>query len=336
MKFINNASLKNYNTFKVNVNTKYLIKIHTIKDLKKLLDYTTNNKNIPICIIGEGSNILFTKNFHGIIIKININKIIKIKENKKHVILKIYSGVIWNDFVNWSIENNLYGVENLSYIPGTIGASVIQNIGAYGVELKNVLLKVETYNMYNKKFQVFRKEDCKLHYRESIFKNTIKAQIITAIIVKLKKKKIINMNYHDIHTHLLNYNITNPDNKILNNIIYKIRKEKIPNPKKLANAGSFFKNPIIAKKTFKLLSIIYPDLMSFFVKKKMIKLSAAQLIKKINIDNKKNVGIYEKNCLIIVNQGKATGKEIYNFSKEIVNLVYKKFHIKLEREVRVI
>lgn len=335
MKFIINATLKTYNTFKINVNSKYFIKINYIKELKDLLK-NKKLKQSPKLVIGEGSNILFTKNFQGIIIKIQIKKIIKIKENNKYTIVKISSGVLWVDLVEWSIENNLYGIENLSYIPGTVGAAVIQNIGAYGVEIRDVLISIEAYNIINGKCYVFLKKQCKLHYRESIFKKKLKNKyIITFITIILKKKKYINILYEDLRQKLKNIPIEKIDNFLLKKTIQKIRKNKIPHPNILGNAGSFFKNPIIKKKLFKYINLKYPEIQGFYIKKKHIKILTSQLFKIIKIKKVKNVGLYQKNKSIIVNYGNATGEQIYNFSEYIIKIIKKTFGIYLEREVNI-
>lgn len=334
----NNFSLKKLNTFGIDVISKYFVSINNIDDLNKIFD---NYKlvNLPKLILGGGSNILFTKNFEGLIIKNYLKKIEFFQEKKNNVIIKCASGENWNDIVIWAIKNNLGGLENLSDIPGTAGAAVVQNIGAYGVEIKDFLLGIEVYDIkYHKIFFLSRKKFW-LNYRNSSFKNELKNKyFITSIFLILKKKYTLNISYDGIIKELKYMNISNPDIKHVSKAIHNIRFRKLVNPEKIGNAGSFFKNPIISIDKLRQLIYKYPDIKYHSISKNKIKLFGGQLIEKIGWKGKRigEIGIYDKQSLILLNYGNGNGKEIYSFSKKIIENVKKKFDIVLEREVIIV
>lgn len=338
MKIYKDFSLKEFNTFGIDIISKYFININNINDLDKIF----NNYNLiklPKLILGEGSNILFTKNFKGITIKNSLKKIEIFKENKKNIIIKCFSGENWNDIVIWAIKNNFGGLENLSSIPGTAGAAVVQNIGAYGVEIKDVLLGVEVYDIKYHKIIFLSKKNFWLNYRNSSFKNELKNKyFITSIFLILKKKHILNISYNGIIQELKYMNINNPNIKNISEAINNIRCKKLVNPKKIGNAGSFFKNPIIYIDILKKLIYKYPDIKYHFISKNKVKLFGAQLIEKTGWKGKRigEIGISAKQSLILLNYGKANGKEIYMFSEKIIEDVKKKFDIVLEREVVIV
>ena len=333
MNIINSKSLLNYNSFKINATASLFATVKNKKDILELLSNPKINKK-PKLILGEGSNILITKNITGLVIHNKIKGIKIIKEDKKSSIIEVGAGENWDDFVKWSTQHKFYGIENLSLIPGSVGAAPIQNIGAYGVELKDVFIKLEAIDLTDLKTQTFNKSDCLFGYRESIFKNQLKNKlIITKVFIKLNKTKKINVTYHILKEKIKQLDFKKLDSQKIREIIIEIRNSKLPNPKKIGNAGSFFKNPIINQKQLIELQKEYPEIP--FFKKEKIKIPAAWLIEKLNWKGyqEESCGVYEKHALILINHNKATGEEIANLSKNIKQSVYKKFNIILEEEV---
>jgi UDP-N-acetylenolpyruvoylglucosamine reductase len=334
-----NFSLKKFNTFGINVYARYFVEVKRIEELQKVLDLYPS---ISKLFLGNGSNILFLKKYYpGLVIKMGIQGKKVIQENDLQVIVQAFSGENWNEFVNWTIKKGFSGLENLSCIPGTVGAAPIQNIGAYGVEVKNTLIKVQAYEIDNKKMRIFTREECKLTYRNSFFKHPYYRNkfIILSVFFLLKKKyKRLNTSYVEIKKELENMNIKTPTLNDLSKAIFNIRHRKLPNPKKIGNAGSFFTNPIIGKLYFQKLKHRYPDITGYHICNRQVKLSVNSLIENIGWKGIKigNVGIYEKKPIILVNYGKATGMEIYSFSKKIMKNIKKKFGIPLSIEVNVI
>ncbi|WP_185860947.1 UDP-N-acetylmuramate dehydrogenase [Blattabacterium cuenoti] len=332
-----NFSLKKFNTFGINVYARFFVEVKSIEDFQKSFDIYPY---ISKLFLGNGSNILFLKNYYpGLVIKMGIKGKKVIKENENQAIVKAYAGENWNEFVNWTIQKGLSGLENLSFIPGTVGAAPIQNIGAYGVEVKDTLIKVEAYEIDNRKIREFTREECKLQYRYSFFKHYKNKFLILSVFFLLRKKyKQLNTSYVEIQKELENMNIKTPTIHNLRKAIFNIRQRKIPNPKKIGNAGSFFTNPIVGVLNFKKLKHQYPTITGYRISNHKIKLSANSLIENIGWKEKKigNVGIYKKKPVILVNYGKATGMEIYSFSEKITKNIKKKFGIPLSREVNVI
>lgn len=337
MKLFENYSLKDFNTFHIDIKAEKFIEIECSAEL---LEYVRSFEQISkkILVLGGGSNILFTKDFDGIIIHLNFKNLQQISEDDESVSLEADSGMIWDELVNYSVEKNLGGIENLAMIPGTVGAAPIQNIGAYGQELKNSLLEVEFLDLSEQKFKTFNNEQCKFGYRDSIFKRMLnKNFIITKVSLRLKKNPKLILNYGNVSNELKNEGIINPTIKDVSNIIRKIRTEKLPDPNQIGNAGSFFKNPFIDEATLQKIKNEFPDVPSFKQEDK-IKIPAAWLIEKSGLKGfrKENVGTYPNQPLVIVNYGKATGKEILEFAMFIKQTVRKKFNIDLEPEVNII
>lgn len=337
MKILNNYSLKNYNTFGVNANAEFFAEVHSVTQLKELLSERNFHK---VIILGGGSNVLFTSStIMGLLIKINIKGIEVIEENDSSVLIDASAGVIWDDLVKFCVDKNYGGIENLSLIPGSTGAAPIQNIGAYGQELKDVFESLTAVNVENLGEVVIDKKHCNFGYRNSIFKNELKDKfIITNVRLRLLKNPIINISYGSISEELTNRNIENPGIKDLRELIIKIRSSKLPDPKITGNAGSFFKNPQIAKTKFENLKYLFPDVVSFKEENELIKISAAWLIEKAGLKGIRigEVGAHSRQPLVIVNYGNATGKEIFNFAANIKSTVTEKFGIDLETEVNII
>jgi len=330
-----NKSLRSLNTFGVNCIAENFINIKKDEDIKESIQYLINTKKNHF-ILGGGSNILLTKNITGVVLYNQINGIKIIDNDNASVIIKVGSGLIWNDFVNWSIKNKLWGIENLILIPGTTGAAPIQNIGAYGVEIKDVLVNVTGFNMLTGEKKTFNNKECEFEYRSSIFKRKLKNNFfVTELCIKLKKNGKPNLKYETLKIESEKEKEEMSLKKIAE-LVSKIRNSKLPNPLEIGNAGSFFKNPIISIETFKKIQNDYPDV-KFFPLKKKVKLSAGWLIEKCGWkkNRKKNCGVYKNQALVLINFGKASGLEIKELSNEIINDINAKFGITLENEVQI-
>ncbi len=334
-----NFSLKNYNTFGVNVHAKYFADIKNEEELRWLLS-NPKYKDVKKLILGGGSNILFVKDFDGLIIKISIPGIKIEKENQNYVWIKVGSGIIWHDLIEYCVKNKYYGLENLSLIPGTVGGAPIQNIGAYGVELKDSFSYLEVMEIsIGGEIKIFRKKDCKFGYRNSIFKNELKDKyIILNVILRLHKKAKFNLKYLALKEMLDEMKIKNPTITDVSKAVIKVRSSKLPNYKELGSAGSFFKNPEIDIDEYNKLKIKFPYIKGHRTSNKKVKLSAALLIEKAGWKGERigDVGTYNKHALVIINYDDATGEEILQFANKIKTAVKAKFMINLEPEVNVI
>ncbi len=330
-------SLSAYNTFQLSARANYFVDISSIEDLKSLTENQIFIENKKL-ILGGGSNILFANNFRGIVIHPKFMGIEQINESNSEIFLRVGSGVVWDNFVKYAVENNWGGIENLSKIPGNVGASPIQNIGAYGVEVRDVIDEVEGFHLSTKKFQSFSNKECLFGYRSSIFKQTLKNDfLVTSVIFRLSKPPHeLKTQYGIIDEKLQIY----PEKSIstLRKVVSSIREMKLPDPEKIGNAGSFFKNPFVNPENLIALRDQYPDIPSYPASNRKLKLSAAWLI-----DNAKckgismgNAGTHNKQPLVIVNLGNATGKEIIELSEYIQEKVREKFGINLEPEVNIL
>jgi UDP-N-acetylmuramate dehydrogenase len=330
-----NIDLKSFNTFGISVNAKKFARFSSIDELKLIL---SSNKTEALLVLGGGSNILFTKNFDGLVLKNEIYGIDVFFEDEEFVILKCGGGEIWHEFVLYSVNNNYAGVENLSLIPGSVGASPMQNIGAYGVEIKDVFERLEAYHIETGEIHSFSNEECCFAYRESIFKKEKKGQyIITQVYFKLSKKAKINSSYGAIETILKSKGIEQPSIKEISDAVIEIRTSKLPDPKIIGNAGSFFKNPVVDLTHYQKLKISYPDAPFFPAEENKVKIPAGWLIEKAGWKGKTlgNFGVHKNQALVLVNYGGANGQEIWDLSTSIKNDVLNKFGIDLEREVNV-
>ena len=337
MDIIKNKSLKSYNTFGIDCNSSFFTRINTLKDLEELYQQPLF-KNQKKLILGGGSNILFTSNFEGLVIKNEIKGIEIIKETKDVVEVQIGAGVNWHEFVIYAVNNKWGGVENMSLIPGNCGTAPMQNIGAYGVEIKDTFISLNAYEIETGEIVSFDRKKCDFGYRESVFKNDLKNQyIILDITLRLQKKPILNTKYGDINNTLIKNNISKPTIKDVSNAVIEIRTSKLPNPKEIGNAGSFFKNPIIQQDQFKELKTKFPEIVSYPVNEKQVKLAAGWLIEKAGWKGMDfgDFGVHKKQSLVLVNYNNASGKEIFDLSQDILEDVYQKFQVKLEREVNI-
>ena len=331
------TSLKSYNSFGVNaISTKFSI----ANSEQKITEFLERISFSSPIILGGGTNILFKNNIDTNIIKIEIKGITITSETSKHIDISVGAGEKWDDLVNWSIQRNYGGLENLSLIPGNVGSAPIQNIGAYGVELKDCFLRCRAVSVESGTIKIFNNNECDFSYRSSIFKKDLKNKyIISNVSFRLSKKNHkINLSYEPLKKHIINKNITEPTIKDISNSVIEIRNSKLPDPKIIGNCGSFFKNPIISLIDFKKLNETQNNVPFFNVSPDKVKVPAAWLIEKCGFKGKKegNTGTHKSHALIIVNHGKATGKEIFNFAQKIKNAVLRKFNILLEEEVNII
>ncbi len=337
LNILENISLEKYNSFGIRVKAKFFVEINQKEDLVELFA-DERWKNFPRLILGGGSNILFTEDYEGLIIKMNI-KFVEAEVIGEQVLVKAGAGMVWNDLVKFCVENGYAGLENLSLIPGSVGASPIQNIGAYGVEVKDVFEACEAFEIETRNFKIFSKTDCHFGYRESVFKQEFKNKyIVCSVTYVLSLSPNINTSYGAISTELQSRGISNPGIKDISDVVSSIRVSKLPDPTTIGNAGSFFKNPIVSKETADDLVAKHPDLVNYQVDEHYVKLAAGWLIEQCGWKGKVagNTGTWKNQALVLVNHGGATGKEIYDFSDVIINDVYKKFGVFLEREVNVI
>ena len=337
MQKINNTSLKNYNSFGIDAISSSFNIVNSELEITSFLKET--NYTQPI-ILGGGTNILFKNDVDKNILKINLKGIKICNETNTYVDVSVGAGEIWDDLVKWSIAKNYGGLQNLSLIPGNVGSAPIQNIGAYGVELKETFLNCRAISIDSGSIKVFKNNECKFSYRNSIFKKELKNKyIISNVTFRLSKKNHqINFSYEPLRDNLIKKNINIPTIKDISNSVIEIRSSKLPDPKIIGNCGSFFKNPIISKIDFKNLNQKEKNIPFFNISFNEIKIPAAWLIEKCGFKGLRegNTGTHNKHALIIINLGNATGKEIFDFSQKIKKAVLRKFNILLEEEVNII
>lgn len=330
-------SLKNYNTFGIEAKAKQFVAVHSMDELKTVLKEHPNEKKF---ILGGGSNMLLTRDIDALVIHIDLKGKKIIGENDDFVWIESQAGENWHEFVLWTIDQNFGGLENMSLIPGNVGTTPVQNIGAYGTEIKDTFVHCEALSVENRETKKFTKEACHFGYRESIFKHDVKDQyVITSVVFKLTKRNHnINTSYGDIATELAKMNITTPSLKDVSNAVIAIRQSKLPDPKELGNSGSFFKNPIVLKSDFKNIQAKFPEMKFYDVSETEVKVPAGWLIEQAGFKGKRfgDAGIHKSQALVLVNYGNATGQEILAVAKNIQETVFKIFGIQIEAEVNVI
>jgi len=332
-----NISLKSYNTFGIDVKAKFFVEITGLVQLQKALELKAYPKRF---IISGGSNMLLTNDIDALVMHINLKGITVVEEDEKTVEVKAMAGENWHELVIWSLKQGYGGLENLSLIPGNVGTAPIQNIGAYGVELKDVFVSCAAMDVKTGELEGFDNEACKFGYRDSIFKNEAKDNyIITSVVLKLTKKDhVLHTGYGSIERELKNKEIVHPTIQDISDAVIAIRKSKLPDPKEIGNSGSFFKNPIVSKKAFDKFSKSHPDAPFYEVDENQYKIPAGWLIEQCGFKGKRigDAGVHDKQALVLVNYGNATGKEILNLSKKIQEEVKKKFKLKIQPEVNII
>jgi len=332
-----NISLKPYNSFGIDVKASYFAEILEEADLVELFQGELV-KSQQLLVIGGGSNVLFTQDYEGLVVKISI-KGIEAEIIDQLVLVTAGAGEVWNDFVNYCVNHGFAGVENLSLIPGTVGASPIQNIGAYGVELKDVFESCKAFEIKTGQIKTFTYADCQFGYRESIFKGALKGQyIITSVTFRLSSEAKINTSYGAIEAELLNRGVENPGIADVSAAVSHIRVSKLPDPSTIGNAGSFFKNPVIEKHEFADVVAKHPDVVHYSTVDDKIKLAAGWLIEQCGWKGKVvgQTGTWKNQALVLVNHGHATGTEVYHFSEQIIDSVKSTFGVTLEREVNIL
>lgn len=334
-----NVSLKPYNTFGVEAITKYFAVASNQDEVREILNWTKEN-NQKILLLSGGSNMLIVNDWDGLALKIEMHGIEIVESNEDEAIVKVNSAEVWNDFVQWCIERDLGGLENLSLIPGRAGTAPIQNIGAYGVEIKDTMTELTALEIATGQLRTFTNEQCKFGYRDSVFKNELKGQyLILDVSFKLTKKNHkLHTEYGAIRNELAQMGIENPTIKDVAQAVIKIRQSKLPDPKKIGNSGSFFKNPIIDQKLFNELKLKFPEIVGYPSGDDKVKVAAGWLIENAGWKGKRfeDAGVHKDQALVLVNYGNATGKEIYDLSEKIIQDIFEKYNIQLEREVNVI
>ncbi len=332
-----NFSLKAYNTFGIDVKANFFIEVNSLLQLQKVLQLSSYPKKF---VLSGGSNMLLTKDIDALIMHINLKGITLFEENEDTATIKVMAGENWHELVLWSLSQGYGGIENLSLIPGNTGTAPIQNIGAYGVELKDVFVSCEAMHIETQELKEFTKEDCKFGYRDSIFKNEIKGQyIITSVKLKLTKRNhILYTSYGAIEEDLKSNAIVHPTIKDISNAVIRIRKSKLPDPKEIGNSGSFFKNPIVSKKTFNSFIKKNPNAPFYKMDNNTYKIPAGWLIEQCNFKGKRfgDAGVHKKQALVLVNYGNASGEEILSLATKIQDAVLNTYGITIESEVNII
>jgi len=329
-------SLLSFNTFRIDVKARYF---STFSNTDELSEVITDHSRLTNLVLGGGSNILFTKDYDGAVLKNEIKGIELQHEDADHVYVKVGAGENWHQFVLHSIGHNWAGIENLSLIPGNVGASPIQNIGAYGVELDDVFWSLEAFHLSERKIHTFTATDCDFGYRDSVFKNRYKNEFaILSVTFQLKKKPIYHIGYGAITEELEKMGVKDLSIQAVSQAVINIRSSKLPDPQKIANAGSFFKNPEVPTEKYEALKLQFPNIVAYPLAKGTVKLAAGWMIEQCGWKGyrKGDAGCHAKQALVLVNYGNATGKEIFDLSEEILQSVKNRFDVTLEREVNII
>ena len=332
----NNISLKPFNTFGIDVNASKFVSIDSLQNLKDIL----NTNPVDLLILGGGSNMLLTKDVEALVLQINLKGISVISKSENSVQVQVAAGENWHELVCWCLKENFGGLENLSLIPGNVGTAPIQNIGAYGVELKDSFISCEAIHIHTKELRTFTKEECNFGYRNSIFKQELKGQyIITSVVFELSRyDHSLKTNYGAIEAELQNSAIETPTIQDVSKAVIAIRNSKLPDPKIIGNSGSFFKNPVISYSKFEVLQNQFPQIQHYKVSVDAIKIPAGWLIDTAGFKGKTfgNFGVHSKQALVLVNYGGASGKDILNLSQQIQKAVKYIFDIDLETEVNIL
>lgn len=337
MQIQNDISLKPYNTFGIDVKAKHFVSVNSVADLKTIFSSETFPQKF---ILGGGSNMLLTKDIEALVIHLNLKGKTILEQTERDVLVKCQAGENWHEFVLWTLGKDFGGLENLSLIPGNVGTSPIQNIGAYGVELKDTFHSCEALNLDTLEMETFTKQACEFDYRNSIFKQRAKGKyIIISVIFNLSiSNHNLHTNYGAITSELEDMNVNQPTIQDVSKAIIAIRESKLPNPKEIGNSGSFFKNPVISKEAFLKLQENFPEAPHYIVSETEIKIPAGWLIEHAGFKGKTfdNYGVHKKQALVLVNYGGASGNDILKLSKLIQDTIVRIFGIQIEAEVNII
>ncbi|WP_299708169.1 UDP-N-acetylmuramate dehydrogenase [uncultured Pontibacter sp.] len=338
MKFENDFSLKPYNTFGIDVKAKHFARFDSVQELQELLQRPAI-KEEPKLILGGGSNVLFTKDFEGIVLLNGIKGMQVLHEDSNYTYVRAGGGEIWHDLVLFCLEHNLGGIENMSLIPGTVGAAPLQNIGAYGAELKDVFQELEAVHLETGEVHTFDNMACQFGYRESVFKHRLKGQyVVTSVTLRLRKAHELNTSYGAIHTTLQEMQVQQPTIHDVSAAVCHIRRSKLPDPAQIGNAGSFFKNPEIPVLLFDVLKEKHPDMPAYPVSEASVKVPAGWLIEQCGWKGKviDNYGVHKNQALVLVNYGGAKGEKLVELAYDIIHSVQEKFGITLQPEVNIL
>lgn len=336
MRIETDIELKPFNTFGLSSIAERLVHISGKEDLQ---EYFESNQPKPSLVLGGGSNLLLTKDIAGTTLKIELPGIEIVRKDADHVYVKVGAGEVWHQFVLHAIANGWAGVENLSLIPGNVGAAPMQNIGAYGVEIKNVFHELEAYLTEDKSFQTFQLDDCAFGYRESVFKRALKNKaIITSVTFRLDKQPTFHTRYGAIQQQLESMGVQDLSIKAISDAVIAIRQSKLPDPAQIGNSGSFFKNPVIDQVHFERLQKEFEGIVGYPAGERKVKVAAGWLIEHAGYKGKRigDYGVHTKQALVLVNYGGAKGSDVYDLSEEIIAAIRSKYDIQLEREVNVI
>lgn len=337
MEIVANQSLRNYNTFGMEVSAKYFARFNSVEELKSILSDPAF-KSEKRLVLGGGSNVLFTKDYDGLVLLNQLTGIEVVKENDDFVYVKAAAGVVWHVFVQYCIQHSYAGVENLSLIPGTVGAAPMQNIGAYGVEIKDVFDSLEALNTQSLEIKTFNREACKFGYRESVFKQELKDQfIILSVTFRLCKRAVFKVSYGAIEQELKKMGVEEYSIAAVSQAVINIRRSKLPDPAEIGNAGSFFKNPEVDAECYEKIKSGYQDVVAYPLENGNYKIAAGWMIEKAGWKGKTfgNFGVHKLQALVLVNYGNANGTAIFELSEQIIQDVGKKFGVNLQREVNI-
>jgi len=337
MTILSNIPLKPYNTFGIDAIAKHFVSVQSVEELKSVLELKTYSEKL---ILGGGSNMLLTKDINALVIHLDLQGIEIVSKTNSEVKVKANAGENWHSFVLWCLQHDFGGIENLSLIPGNVGTAPIQNIGAYGVELKDIFESCEALHIESQSIRTFNKVDCHFDYRNSIFKQDLKGKyiILNVTLTLSTTNHVLKTDYGAITSELNRLNVQNPSIQDISTAVINIRESKIPNPKDIGNSGSFFKNPIVSKTQFKELKVNFPEMPSYIISDTEVKIPAGWLIEQSGFKGKQfgNYGIHKNQALVLVNHGGAKGEDIFKLSKLIQLTIKRLFNITLEVEVNII
>ncbi len=335
---LKNISLKPYNTFGLDTSARLFVEVKSLVELQEVVRSSKFKIN-DVLVLGGGSNILLTQDMDGLVVKNSIQGKEIVSENEEEIVIKVGAGTNWHELVMYCVEKGYGGVENLSLIPGTVGAAPMQNIGAYGVEIKDVFVQLEALHRFSNKMETFDNATCEFGYRESIFKHSHKDKyIIVNVTFRLSKKPKLNLDYGAIRDVLAERGITEPTIKDVSNAVIEIRQSKLPDPKKIGNSGSFFKNPVISKEALLSIRKDYPEIPTYPIDDNSVKVPAGWLIEQAGWKGKTfgSIGVHKKQALVLVNYGAGKGADIKKLSEDIQASIVEKFGVALQAEVNII